>query len=301
MGPKSQEAHGVKDGEITTSASSVRVSVLVIGDASPAEFQPALDWLRAFTSTLHFVRDGADVEAWRLSERAFVPQFVLFLQDRPGEIVQSLVERVLERWPLAASVVLLGSWCEGEMRTGRPLAGVARLPWHRWEAAFAQFFECPQDDDHPWRLPRTRTLAEELLAVADEPTRLVEPAGIASSHRPLIAVAAAESDAFDSLRFALVTAGYAVARLRSSATREIEGASAVIWDEPGWARDDLADLRQCIELNRGTPVIAILGMLRWEEWLAVRSWGAAVVIAKPLRVPDLLWHLRRQYRGARSE
>ena len=58
------------------------------------------------------------------------PELVLLAQARPGVDEQVLVDRLLAAAPLVRVIVVAGSWCEGELRTGKPLVGVQRIYWH---------------------------------------------------------------------------------------------------------------------------------------------------------------------------
>ena len=66
------------------------------------------------------------------------------------------VEQLRRRVPLAGMVSLLGSWCEGETRTGRPVKGVLRTYWYdfpnwwRRQLALRAAGRCPD-----WARPAT--------------------------------------------------------------------------------------------------------------------------------------------------
>ncbi len=270
--------------------------VHLFGDDSPPEFGPALDCLRKHAITHHCAADSLTVHrdstaGGSLSQPLLSsPDVILLLQNRPGQWSAEMVERLHARWPLARLVALLGSWCEGEPRTGRPLPGVARVLWHQWEAVFGRYWESAGDAPHPWRLPRTQAATEPFLADVIEPAR----GSRLSSPRPLVAIEAVETAGFEALADACRAAGYAVARWRADAPREVQGAAVLVWDEPGWSHEDLDRLQSCVLGAAEVPVIAILGMLRWEDWVRARGLGAAVVLAKPFVLADFCWHLDRQ-------
>ena len=53
-------------------------------------------------------------------------------------------------------LAILGSWCEGETRTGRPLPGVARTYWHQWLSRCGKDLERIAAGECPaWGLPLT--------------------------------------------------------------------------------------------------------------------------------------------------
>ncbi len=61
---------------------------------------------------------------------------VLVAQSRRGSVSQTFINHVRNLFPHAPLVVLLGSWCEGETRSGSPLQGVVRMFWHEWNGSY---------------------------------------------------------------------------------------------------------------------------------------------------------------------
>ena len=50
----------------------------------------------------------------------------------PGQFSCEAIDRIRTRAPLARLVGLLGSWCEGEVRSGQPWPGTIRIYAHQW-------------------------------------------------------------------------------------------------------------------------------------------------------------------------
>ncbi|MFM7073296.1 MAG: hypothetical protein ACKO38_16030, partial [Planctomycetota bacterium] len=132
---------------------SYRPSILLFGDCSPPEFAAAREWLRTHGDVVEATRlenvpphaarrdherphDARSDNAWpnhatpdnarlaECSESARHPELIVGFQNRPGQWREEELHVLAGRWPLAVMVSLLGSWCEGEPRTGRPLPGV---------------------------------------------------------------------------------------------------------------------------------------------------------------------------------
>jgi hypothetical protein len=66
---------------------------------------------------------------------------VILVQARRASISQSVVSRLNELTSNAPIVNLLGSWCEGQERSGKPLKNVSPVYWHQWSGEFQQLLE----------------------------------------------------------------------------------------------------------------------------------------------------------------
>ena len=62
------------------------------------------------------------------------PDFLVLLRSWSGEFSDSWVLELQKKFPLAPILAVLGSWCEGEARTGTPLAGVHSMLWYDFAA-----------------------------------------------------------------------------------------------------------------------------------------------------------------------
>jgi hypothetical protein len=261
---------------------------MVIGDRAPAEFSEALADLeqRSALQRIDCLSSEPDLRS-AVTDSDVAPAIVVLLQHRPGEWTAEQVERVHARWPLARLVILLGSWCEGEPRTGRPPPGVARVYWHQWEAQAGRYWDQQGEGAHPWNLPRSHAPLDGFLEAG-----VSRPAA-----GELIAIEAIEESSFDALAETLVRAGYRTVRWRIDRPGEVRGAAALIWDDPGRSRNDWLRLGECCASASGTPVVALSGMLRWDDWQTARRWGVAHLLAKPFDLEDLLWCVRRANRS----
>src|SRR3954468_6903276 len=96
------------------------LGVWVVGDTSVADFRDALS----------IMRDDALV--WTHSSDA--PELVVVAQSRPDSVSHAQYEQFQREAPLAGVLSLLGSWCEGETRTGKPWKGAHRVNWYEFAA-----------------------------------------------------------------------------------------------------------------------------------------------------------------------
>lgn len=102
------------------------------------------------------------------------PEVILLAQPRTGIDDQRAVDRLLAVAPLTRIVAIAGSWCEGELRTGRPLAGALRLYWHEftpwWRAALQR--RAAGQAPHwsaPLEAPRFGDLLNDLAHPGEDP------------------------------------------------------------------------------------------------------------------------------------
>ena len=105
------------------------IEILVLGDMRRAEFRAAQRALDA-TGRVNAVSGAAAAEA-ALQRLEVRPELIVIAQSYPGEFTAAQVDRLRRHAPLARVVALLGSWCEGELRTGRPWPGAIRLYRHQ--------------------------------------------------------------------------------------------------------------------------------------------------------------------------
>ena len=88
----------------------------------------------------------------------------MLAQARPGRFSEHDVARLKQCAPLARVLGLLGSWCEGETRTGTAWPAAGRCYWYQWPARFESELDrigrglCPA-----WGLPETASPEERVL------------------------------------------------------------------------------------------------------------------------------------------
>ena len=264
--------------------------VLLIGDEQHPEFRAATDWLREHTELI--VAATGDDARGELARRRGVddgpplePDVMVVAQSRPGQFAAQDLEQLHGLAPLARLVALLGSWCEGETRTGHPWPGVMRLFWHEWQPRFAREL-LRNDVAATWHLPRTVTDVEQLLH-----QRPQSPPHQLCGHAGLIAIHTYDVISFDCLADAGRIGGYAVARVPPDALHAVRGASAAIFDSRMSSDAEFETLKKFAESLRPVPVVAILSFPRLDDCSRALAAGAVAVIGKPFLVDDLLWQI----------
>lgn len=262
------------------------LSILVIGDADRAEFYGARSCLDRW-GTAHGLCTVAEAAAVLVAGEV-VPDVIVVAQAFPGQFSHQAIDHLRRLAPLARIVGLMGSWCEGEMRTGSPWPGAARTYWHQWAARSGrELRRLAQRQSCSWALPPTATEEERLLASAAESWPRCEGAVVIHTRSREMA---------DWLSAACRSRGLAAVWQRPPTIARAEGATAAIFDGDDLREDEYRELRQLTASVHPAPVIALLAFPRVEDRRRAASAGAAAVLSKPLAVEDLFWELDKEGR-----
>ncbi len=267
-----------------------RPSVLLVGDREHGDFCEALDWLNQHCDVQSVV---AIDDAGTLLSQMAAPHVVLFAQSRPGQFAQADVETLHARSPLSRLVVLLGSWCEGEMRTGKPWAGVVRIYWHQWAARIVPELTPGHDGiGGVWQLPRTASGTEQLAHTAE---------GFWRQGQGLVVIHTRLSCDYQALSDACLAGGYSSTWDHPYRPSFAGGTVAVLCNLIGGDPGEVACVAGLARRYTPAPVIALLDFLRSDDRHRMLDAGAAAALAKPFLVGDLLWLIDRQLRVSGNE
>jgi DNA-binding NarL/FixJ family response regulator len=256
------------------------LTILIVGHTERAEFREA----HASLARLGRIVAAANIDeaVARLADGSLAPDLIVIVQAFPGEFSAEALDRLRQLAPLARVLGLLGAWCEGETRTGKPWPGAIRVYWHEWQPRAAQ--ELPRLREglgSSWALPLTASEEERFLALAEQP---FEP------RTGLIAIATLQFDMHDWLAAACRRRGSTTAWLRPPYVAP-EGVTAAIFDATDCQGEELQQLRQLTAALGPTPVVVLMDFPRVEDRDRVLSAGAAAVVSKPLLIEDLFWQL----------
>ena len=146
--------------------------IIVLGDVDRPEFADVLHSVREYPDCRAFV-DLLALEAWRQAAPVLpVIDLILILQSYTGEHPPSVLNRVRQSYPITPVVSVLGSWCEGELRTGWPLVGTHRIHWNDWTSQGAsELHALASGKFSVFGLPPTCKEEEVLLEQAKRKTR----------------------------------------------------------------------------------------------------------------------------------
>lgn len=256
--------------------------VRVVGNAQHPDFRDAMALLR---KTALVVRG-----------ESMPPEVVVIVQARPNEFPRSELEQLQRRWPLAGIVTVCGSWCEGEIRTGRPWPGVRRLYWYEFPAWWTQQIRLRSEGGCPewlWPVADVFRSAPIRNAKIERSTANGNSLPLATE-QPCAGVIVLSTQYFstaDALGDLLTAAGFAtVWRRPGRALPVVRGAAVGIWDGGQLDDDEANDLREfCRSLEReSTPVVALLDFPRRDRVDFARQLGVSTVIGKPWINADLI-------------
>jgi hypothetical protein len=292
--------------------SATPLSILFLGDATRPEFHESRANLERWGSIADF--DDVDSATAALSDDRLSPDLVVLAQAFPGQFSHQVIDRLRRLAPLARLLGLMGSWCEGEMRSGSPWPATVRTYWHQWPARGGrQLRRLAMGQSCSWALPLTATDEERLLADAASPPcspKRVSPMCATAWNkqcRPgtplppplvpcsgaLVVVYSHSREMADWLSAACRGRRLATIWQRDPVFAHVQGAMAAIFDGTDLCGDECDALRRVADALRPTPVIALLSFPRIDDHNRALSAGASTVLSKPLLVEDLLEALDR--------
>jgi CheY-like chemotaxis protein len=271
------------------------LSVIVLGDVRRAEFRESRASLDRWGTVVDFVDVNSAAAA--LAEGRLSPDLIVMAQAFPGQYPHEAIDRLRRLAPLARVLGLMGSWCEGEMRSGSPWPATVRTYWHQWPARGGQQLRrLAMGQSCSWALPLTATDEERLLVDASAPPcspkqcreRNSISAQLVPSSGTHVAIYSRSREMADWLSAACRGRGLATIWQRDPAFARVEGARAAIFDGTDLCGDECEAMRRFANALRPAPVIALLSFPRIEDHRRALSAGASAVLSKPLLVEDLL-------------
>ena len=261
-------------------------SVWLIGEARTAEFSQAVAWLGARAACRQFA-DARDAVAQAASRRAGAgrstidPDAIVFCAARPGSIWRTQVDALSRAFPLARLAALVGPWCEGELRSGRPWPGVSRVYWHQWQSRLPELLN--ELGGSVPRLPRTATDVDVLLSSHGQS----RPAKIAGS----VGIVAARHTDFEALAGVLGSVTGNCRWLLSGAAATIEPVDVLLVDAAGELAAAMCDLEQLRSAVGPVPALVLCHFPRPEEACHLLATPRTEFLAQPFLVRDLLHSL----------
>ena len=271
-----------------------KLDILLVGQADRDEFVEAAQFLKRL-GEVHLTRRLEEAIV-QVQQGKLLPHLVVLLASRPGEFLESGVDRLRAAIPLARLVNLLGSWCEGEMRTGTPLSGMTRLYWHEWEPIcereLAQLGNLPATSiggTSTWSMPVTATDEERLLA--NRPIKFPPGTGLIAIDSPSPAMSEWMATACEKQGYSTVLCPQNLQEEKSASN--IRGINVVIIDASECNQAEQARIASIQAQWPSARTIVLLDFPRIEQRRHLRSQGIDTIISKPITLEGLLWHIQQ--------
>lgn len=229
--------------------------------------------------------------AW-LAASETAPELIVITQTRPGEIPAAEIDLLRRLAPLTRLVGLLGTWCEGESRSGQPWPAVERVYWHQWPAWFTrELHGLRTGAATTWSLPLTTAPEERFLAASHMlPRRQFALGG-------KVLIVASDSNLQRLLLDAMTQVGCGAVTARPEHLPSA-GVSLLLWESDELKEDEAEQLRTCAQNLAPAPAIALLGFPRLEAEQRALAAGARHVLSKPFFLSDVLAAIDREVNWA---
>lgn len=241
--------------------------VLVVGDASAAEFAAAVAVLRQHGDCR--VVSSAVISA---EAEADSPAMIVLLQSRSGQFSATDLAHLRRRYPLARWIVVTGFWTAGELRTGKPVPGAEQIPW---QAAAT-------------RLEMLLGTFSELAPLTASPEEaIVRDMGGMDSLLGLAVIAAARHDDFQYWADAVQTFGMTAVWRAPGEKVRTASIACVIYQPSDWGPQLVADAAQFLADHPADSRILCIGLPRWEDQPLASKVGFTAILGQPFRLRDL--------------
>ena len=250
--------------------------LLVSGDYWHDDFRDQLSIIKHPTTMV----PAARIES--LADHNF--DLVVLAKSGRYEVEQSTVDAIRRIMPKVPIVVLLGSWCEGENRSGQRLEGTTSVLWHQWETKFEKF--CSQFGEEQatdWHLPLTATVADRVRDFSPSANLLEKLSG------STVGISSNEKHSAESIRDLLAAYKCQSKWIRSGDIENGEGASGIdvlCIDASQGVGELTPRLAQLSAKFTDIPSVVVAGFVRQQDIDMLSKLGINHVIAKPFDAED---------------
>ena len=258
-----------------------KVSILIIGNPDHPEFHAARDVLQA-VGTVRVCGSVEHATNW-LYAASPPPDWIMVFQSLPGEFSRKMLDMLWRLAPLARIVRILGSWCEGEQRTGQPWPGTPRIYWHHAPARLRAELSAP-NGAAAWQFAGTMSDEDRLLAARQLALQ---------GSKYLIGIHARTMSHAESIADVCSAHGWSAVWLQPGRPVFVRGLKACVFDAAHSSDSEFKELSRTNVQLPGVPVVALLNFPRLEDELRARYAGATAVLSKPLLMHDLLHTLQQ--------
>ncbi len=266
--------------------------ILCIGRVDRLEFRQVPSTLEPWGMVI--AAPNTDAALSQLDEETSTPDVIVVVQSYPGEFADWQIDRLRRVAPLARFVAVLGSWCEGEMRSGSPWSGAVRVYWHQWAPQCHRELErLLAGRESLWSLPLTACEEERCLAMAARQDRGQATPSLqrdtAAPANGLVEIVTHQYEVFASLAAACVDRGFAVRWRRLHDELPADRPAVVLFDAAGEMAQELARFRG-LRIERETVAIVLADFPRVADRDRFVRAGARALLSRPFFWDDLFWY-----------
>lgn len=214
---------------------------------------------------------------------------IVIAQSRPSQFPQERIDSILRKAHGTPVVAAMGSWCEGEQRSGTPLQGVKRVFWHQFEGQFEQFLAALSEDRYSsWTQPVTLTNADKIQSTV-LPSRAGQAKRAIHSGKSLtVGVSAWNRDTWLTLSDAVRCFGWQpvwVERMASSMpTHQLD---VILVDADSMTKDLMGRLMWIRRNVSRSPVVLLLNFPRHQDRDQYVDLGVREFVHKPFELTNL--------------
>jgi hypothetical protein len=268
--------------------------ILMLGDYGHREFQNAVSQMEEVADVLCF-RSADAASIWLASSNGS-PRLIVVAQSRPGQFHAANLEAIHGFSPLSRMAVLLGSWCEGETRSGFPYPGIERVYFHAWNTWFARRW--PASNQPP---------ASNQVTESNQVTAAVQPADafllrtatpndffLAESRVRIsqlsasIGISSRNADTVDALRDAFKLVDVSLSWLSDCPiAADLSHLDLAIAHDVEPRESRMESIAEIESLCPGVPILAMIDFPRWDE-IQILERRVAGLISQPYRIGDLI-------------
>ena len=258
--------------------------ILITGDYWHKDFQSLIAdiditaTMMTLDSVLTMAADPSTTE--NLSEF----DLVAIAQSRQGQYDQTTIDALLDRVGITPVVMLLGSWCEGELRSDKPIEGAKRVFWHQWQGRFAKFIdELENDGVSSWHTPTTTTAADHIQTVT---VKSLRPK--AEGKSLVIGVSAWNAESYQALADAMKSFGWQPRWIERSNLMNMGASMDAICIDAGSQPDKIVQRLQWLkEKSAKVPTVLLMNFPRHQDVAELEKMGVTRVVSKPFELADL--------------
>lgn len=266
--------------------------ILLTGDFWHSDFQSIIANLHVPVTLVPFDKINS------LSDSSY--DLVVIAQSHRDQFPVTDIERIQNEFSGTPIIALLGSWCEGEVRSGTPWPGVTRVYWHQWQGRYETFVNQLGDSNRipGWHAPLTSSVGDRILAENAAPSP-EESEGIVGS----IGISAWTHLQHEMLADAFNHFGWSSHWIeRETMDGDLSRRMAAICVEADSWSPELNQRIQWLKKEvTAAPMILILNYPRKNELDEILQAGILEVVSKPFELNDLKTAVRRAVASRRNK